>query len=592
MATKTFLQYLKSEGLIDSDAVAVLEEEIKKGKTLEEASLEKKLIKESDLFKAKSKFLNIPLRAVEETPSGDVLKRIPEDAAVHYKMIPVAFVNNQLLVGVVYPDDIKTKEALKFLSLMGGFQPVVNLITLSDYNKIIDQYRTLTGEVTKALEDLDNAGTGKDVELSEVATYEEGVQAESAPISKTVAVMIRHAVDGRASDIHIEPQEKELRVRFRVDGVLHTSLILPKEIFLQVVSRIKILSNLRIDERRVPQDGRFRLHIDEKNVDFRVSTFPTAQGEKVVMRILDPTIGIKTLNELGLWGENLRKVQRGLARPFGMTLITGPTGSGKSTTMAAIMNILNKEGINLISLEDPIEYYLDGTNQSQVRPELGYTFASGLRSILRQDPDIIMVGEVRDSETAELTVHAALTGHMVLSTLHTNDAVGVVPRMIDMGVAVFLIPSTLNLAIAQRLVRRLCPDCKKAVKPSAIILKIIEKTLSEVPDAIKKESGIKEPYMVYEGAGCARCGHKGTRGRLAVFEILEMNTHLENLILKHPTESEIEQEAKRQGMITMLQDGIMKALQGEVSVNEALRVAKEASLEGVGEGSGIVLGGK
>ncbi|RJQ13822.1 type II/IV secretion system protein [Candidatus Parcubacteria bacterium] len=589
---KTFLDFLVEQAFVPKDKINQLKEAVRKGSSLEELLIEQKIVPEGKLFKAKSDFLQMPLRSVVEGegPQTEVLNKVPEEAAEYYKMVPLAFLNGELMVGMVYPEDVKAQEALKFLSLMGGFHTTVNLITLTDYNRILGTYRSLRGEVNKALEELSES-LKKDETIEEVSTYDEKITSETAPISKTVAVVIRHAVDGRASDIHIEPQEKELRVRFRVDGVLHTSLILPKDVHPQIASRIKILSNLRIDERRVPQDGRFRLKIDQKNVDFRVSTFPTSQGEKVVMRILDPSIGIKTLPELGLQGVNLQKLEKGIRRPFGMTLITGPTGSGKSTTLAALLSILNREGVNVVSLEDPIEYYLEGANQSQVRPELQYTFASGLRSILRQDPDVVMVGEIRDTETAELTVHAALTGHVVLSTLHTNDAIGVVPRMADMGIAQFLIPSTLNVALAQRLVRKLCPDCKRKVKPSSTIQQFIEETIKGLSPEVRKVSNINPPYFVYEAPGCPRCGHKGTRGRIGVFEVMEMTPEFEKLILKRPTESEVRAEAQRQGMITMLQDAIIKAVQGEVSFQEAVRVAKEFSLAEVGEG-GIQLGGK
>ena len=589
---KTFLDYLIDKGLISREKVSILKEGLKKGVKLEELILNLKILPETELFKVKSEFLNIPLRSAGEgkTPNLEILNRIPEEAADYYKMVPLAFSNDKLLVGMVYPEDVKAEEALKFLGLMGGFTAVINLINLTDYDRVLDQYRSLKGEVGKALKELSE--TLKDEEtIEEFATHEEKAEGETAPISKTVAVIIRHAVDGRASDIHIEPEEKELRIRFRVDGVLHTSLILPKDIHPQVSSRIKILANLRIDERRIPQDGRFRLKIDQKNIDFRISSFPTAQGEKIVMRILDPSIGIKTLAELGFGGLGLKKIEKSIRQPFGLILITGPTGSGKSTTLAALMNILNKEGVNLLSLEDPIEYYLEGANQSQVRPDLGYSFASGLRSILRQDPDIIMVGEIRDTETAELTVHAALTGHVVLSTLHTNDSIGVVPRLIDMNIASFLIPSTLNIAVAQRLLRKLCPDCKTKVKPSQAITKFIEETLKDVDEEEIKISGISQPYYIYETQGCPKCGHKGTRGRVATFEVLEMTPQFEQIILKKPTESEVTTEAKRQGMTTMLQDAVIKSIQGQVSFQEAVKVGKEISLAEVGEGS-IKLGGK
>jgi type IV pilus assembly protein PilB len=414
----------------------------------------------------------------------------------------------------------------------------------------------------------------KEGTLPEIVPVPTPVVGEEAPIIKTVSVIVRHAVEGRASDIHVEPLDKETRVRFRVDGILHSSLILPKDIHSQIVSRVKILSNLKLDETRIPQDGRFRMSFEEKNIDFRVSIFPTSQGEKVVMRILDPTVGIRKLEDLGWQGINLEKIQRGISKPFGMTLVTGPTGSGKSTTLASVMAILNRESINMVSLEDPIEYYLDGVSQSQVRPELGYTFASGLRSILRQDPDAIMVGEVRDPETAELVIHASLTGHIVLSTLHTNNVIGVVPRLIDMGVDHYLIPSTLNIAAAQRLVRKLCPHCKKEIKPPAPKLKIIEEVSAEIPDEEKKRFKIKPPYTIYEAEGCPKCGNKGTIGRLAICEVMEMTKEFERLILKKPSESEVEEEGRRQKVMTLKMDAMIKVLQGHLGFDEAIRVVE------------------
>src|SRR4030043_922255 len=311
--------------------------------------------------------------------------------------------------------------------------------------------------------------------------------AVEAPVSKIVDVMLRYAQEGRASDIHIEPYEKDVKARFRVDGVLHTSLVLPKNIHSAIVSRIKILSNMKIDETRVPQDGRFQSVIDNKKIDFRVSSLPVTQGEKVVMRLLDPTTGLMGFEELGLTGRNLDLLKKGIFQPFGMVVLTGPTGSGKSTTLYAILKELNQEGTNIISLEDPVEYYIEGVNQSQIRPEINFTFATGLRSILRQDPDIIMVGWIRDSETAGLAVHAALTGHIMLSTLHTNNAVGVIPRLIDMGVSSFLIPSALNLSMSQRLVRRLCPECKKQIVPPPKVSEMIKREFERMSPQARAE---------------------------------------------------------------------------------------------------------
>ena len=360
-----------------------------------------------------------------------------------------------------------------------------------------------------------------------------------------------------------------------MDGVLHTSLFLPKDVHSAIISRIKILSNLKIDETRIPQDGRFHTFIDKKKIDFRVSTLPTTTGEKVALRVLDPSIGLGGFSDLGLYGYNLKTLEKGIEKPFGMVLITGPTGSGKTTTLYAILNALNKEGVNIISLEDPIEYYIEGINQSQIRPEIGYTFASGLRHILRQDPDVIMVGEIRDEETAGLAIHAALTGHIVLSTLHTNNAVGVIPRLIDMGVSSFLLPPSLNLAIAQRLVKRLCEQCKKQVSASPQVADIIEQELNKL--SLKKEERAerKKPYKIYQAQGCKFCGQRGTKGRIALFEMIKITSEMEEIIIKNPTESAIEKEAQRQGMTTMKQDGVLKVLEGVISFEEMVKAVED-----------------
>ena len=472
------------------------------------------------------------------------------------------------------PNDVNAKEALKFLAHRNNLTPKIFIIGITDFQNILKKYATLKGEVKEALDKLKQEIVEE--KHKSPATEKEQIEkiAEEAPISKVVALIIKHALEQRASDIHIEPGEKTTRVRYRVDGVLHVNLTLPLRIHPAIVSRIKILSNLKIDETRKPQDGRFFTDIDGKKIDFRVSTLPTYSGEKVVMRILDPTVGLKSLSDLGLEGRNLDVLNLAIGKPNGMILVTGPTGSGKTTTLYSILHILNQEGVNIVSLEDPIEYYIDGVSQSQVRPEIGYTFANGLRSILRQDPDKIMVGEIRDSETAMLAVHAALTGHLVLATLHTNDAIGVIPRLIDMGVDKYLIPSTLILAIAQRLVQRLCPESKKEVKPSEEILELIESQLKEIGSEILNRHNIKKPYILYEPQVSKDCP-KGTKGRVGVFEIVEMTSQLEEIILKDPSELKIKEEAKRQGATSMLQDGIMKALRGIVGLEEVRNEVEE-----------------
>jgi type IV pilus assembly protein PilB len=390
-----------------------------------------------------------------------------------------------------------------------------------------------------------------------------------------VLVILRHAIEGRASDIHIEPGREKLIIRFRLNGILYPSLSLPLKVHPSIVARIKILSGLKIDENRIPQDGRFSAKINNGDVDFRVSTFPTLYGEKVELRILDPSAGAKSFEELGLTGRNLEVVKEAIKKPYGMILFTGPTGSGKTTSQYAILRILNQDSVNIVTLEDPIEYSIGGINQSQVRPEIGYTFAHGLRQILRQDPNIIMVGEIRDEETANLAVNAALTGHIVLSTLHTNSSVGVVPRLIDMGVRPFLIPSTLRVVIAQRLIRTLCPKCKIKIRPTEKIRSYILERLRSMPVSVKKDTKIEDPLLIYQAKGCDACGSTGYAGRIGLFEVLSMSNELAELVQKNPVENLIFKAAQKQGMLTMEQEGILKILAGQTTIEEIARATEE-----------------
>lgn len=536
------------------------------------------MAKETDeikVIKEKATKLGIPFIDLSgKTISPEVLKEIPEEAASFYQFIPFEKEGNKLKVGLVNPDDLQAQEALRFIALRSELSPEIYIITSTDFAEGIRQYRTIKEEVSKALKELERELAKE--EKPEIKREEvlERMVAE-APITKIVAVILGYAQEGGASDIHIEPYEKELKVRFRVDGILHTSLLLPENIHSAIISRIKILANLKIDETRIPQDGRFRATIANKKIDFRVSVLPTMQGEKAAMRLLDPSIGLMGFEELGLISHNLEVLKKGISQPFGMILLTGPTGCGKTTTLYAILKELNREGVNIISLEDPVEYYIEGVNQSQTRPEIGYSFASGLRSILRQDPDIIMVGEIRDKETAGLAVHTALTGHILLSTLHTNNAIGIIPRLIDMDIEPFLIPASLNLGIAQRLVRRLCQNCKKEVKPLPKINEMLEKELANLSEKVLEDFKIQKPFKLYQSSGCRFCNKKGTKGRVAIFEVLSMTKELEKITLEGPSESNIIKEAERQGMITMKQDGILKALQGIVSLEEVLKVTEE-----------------
>lgn len=502
----------------------------------------------------------------------EVLKHISQEAAETYRFIPFAINDGVLEVGMVDPDDAEALDALQFISSRSGLAYKVFSITPEDFEAGFKSYQGFSSESGSIVGDIQ-----RDIREAEESVAEfrkpsaEEVQAqkanivEEAPITKIVSVIIQNALSGGASDIHIEPSGTEIKVRFRVDGVLYTSLTPPMSVHDSMVARIKILSNLKLDEKRKPQDGRFSYVFESRKVDFRVSTFPTYWGEKVVMRILDPTKGDVTLSSIGLNPEQEVLIKEVLQRPYGLVLITGPTGSGKTTTLYAMLNYLDRERYNVVSLEDPIEYNIKGVSQSQVRPEIDYTFANGLRSILRQDPDIVMVGEMRDSETAKLAIQAALTGHLVLSTLHTNNSIGVIPRLIDMGVEPYLLPPTLVLSIAQRLVPVLCDDGKKMAPAEESIKAMIENQFADLPTEYR--SVIPKVEAVYHAEKTASCP-SGTRGRTAVFEFLPMNKGLEHLILNSPSENEIYKYARTNGFLSMKEDAIIKSLKGIISFEE------------------------
>jgi len=567
---KNIIDILVSKKIISLEDASWTRKEAKEKIIPLDEAIYAKGVAETDVAEAKSELTGYPVKYLggAQVPF-DVLREIPEEAARHYKIAPLGKSEGYIDIGIIFPDDISAQEAIKFIASRLNMPVRLFIITPTDFNQIMQEYKSLSGEVTKALGEFkkEYETLGEEVKIRKEETIK---ITEEAPVTKMLAVILRHAVEGNASDIHIEPTRDALRVRFRVDGVLYTSLILPQDVHPVMVSRIKVMTNLKIDETRIPQDGRFHAQISGKEIDFRISTFPTALGEKVAIRILDPSAGINTLPDLGLETRNLTLIEEAIKKPYGMILITGPTGSGKSTTLYAILQIINREGVNIVSLEDPIEYFIKGVNQSQVKPEINYDFASGLRNVVRQDPDIIMVGEIRDKETAAMTIHAALTGHLVLSTLHTNNALGVIPRLIDMGVDPFLIPATLILAVGQRLVRKLCPESRKKVKITGkvkeLIIKEIEESAPSVQELLKKN--MTEVYQAEVSSTCP----KGSRGRTGVFEILSMTPELEKIILTEPSESKILEEAKRQGMITMKQDGLLKALRGIIGLEELFEV--------------------
>jgi len=563
-----FLNFLAKKGVITPESVSVVEQYVSSGEGSVEESLLKSGVKEEDLIRFKGEFLNVPVRSIKgERIPNEILKYIPEESAAHYKFVPLGVVDGVLEVGFVDPENLESTDALQFISSKIGMPFKIYLISEGDFKKVHDNYNGLTGEVGAALTELGGSTTdigekGVEIEKKSAAEGAGGTIVEDAPVTKMVAVILRHAAEGNASDIHIENMGEKIRVRFRVDGTLYTSLLLPAVVHPAVVSRIKILASLKLDEKRKPQDGRFSARIDGRKIDFRVSTFPSYYGEKVVLRILDSEKGVLTLSNLGMKDSDLAKVREAIAKPYGMILLSGPTGSGKSTTLYAMLNELDRDSDNVLSLEDPVEYNMPGVSQSQMQPEIGYTFAAGLRSVLRQDPDVIMVGEIRDKETAQLAVQAALTGHLVLSTLHTNTATGVVTRLIDMGVDPYLIAPTLILAIGQRLVSKMCPGGKKPIPFSPAMRIMAEKNFEDLPEKFRKE--IHVPETVFEATPCPGCP-SGTKGRLAVFELFNIDQDVQEVILKNPNEVAIHKIARENGMLNLKEDAMIKAFNGDIA---------------------------
>ncbi|EKD58512.1 MAG: hypothetical protein ACD_56C00110G0005 [uncultured bacterium] len=539
--------------------------------------------KKIELDAVKKMASNLGMPFLEEVPKieDNALELISQDVAMENQIIAFERSGNNIKVAIVDPHNINALNILRFIAEKRKFEFDLYLVSIGMFNDMTEQYsggaEKAIEEAMESMQDDDTDGLSDDKMYDEEGDKSQVDNMQNAPVTKLLSVIIKHAIEGKASDIHIEPLGKEYRVRFRVDGILHSSLVIPKGVGRAIVSRIKILSNLKIDEKRKPQDGRFKVVESGRRVDFRVSTLPITEGEKIVMRLLDTGNKVIDLKSMGLMGRGSDVLVKNIKEPFGIILMTGPTGSGKSTTLYACLDILNKEERNIITLEDPVEYTIAGINQSQINPEIGYTFASGLRSILRQDPNVIMVGEIRDSETAELTIHAALTGHLVLSTLHTNSSIGAIPRLVDMGIESFLLASSLRVVGAQRLVRRICTECKQEVPIPLKVMSFVRSQIENmsVEEISKYGLDLSEGIHIYEGKGCEECNGTGYRGRVAIFEALEVDEKLKEIISeRNGNEVEIQKYAEKQGMITIKQDGILKVLKGLTTMSEVERVTE------------------
>lgn len=569
---KNLKEVLLDQGLIDEKKVEEIKlRQLKTGESEEEIIKALRLVSNDDLVKALALFLKVPFVDLETIGfSPEALNLVPESVAQKYGIVPYRFdlKEKTLFVTMKNPLDLET---IEFLEKKTNLKINVSISTEKQIVSFLkEKYireRNITSEVGKALDERKN-------EEKDMKKAQKKVSVE-APVAKIVSTILEYAIKSRASDVHIEPQETNVRIRYRIDGILQEKYLLPRNVHDAVVSRIKILSNLKIDEKRVPQDGRFFFSSDDGDVDLRVSTLPATYGEKVVMRLLKKSQKVPTLPELGLRGLALKNLMSAVQRPHGIIIVCGPTGSGKTTTLYSILDIVATTKVNVVTVEDPVEYQMKGINQVQVNVQAGLTFASALRSFLRQDPDIIMVGEIRDTETAELAINAALTGHLVFSTLHTNNASGVPPRILDMGAEPFLLVSSLNCVVGQRVLRRVCKDCVKSIEVSENELVEIKKTLGPiyalVEEKFKKEGKkISMPKIV----GCDKCNNTGYMGRVAIYEVMPVSEKISKLVIEKAAASEIQKQAMSDGMLTMKQDGYIKVLEGITTIDEVIRVAQ------------------
>ena len=563
---------IKSEIITAQDFEKNAKEAKENKKNLENLLVEKKIISPLVLYENAASLYKIPFIDLKnQTIRKDVLFTIPEPIATTHNIISFDVNEKEIKIAALNPEDI---EIFEFIKKKTGLEPKIHLTTPENIKETLKQYhKSLKAEFDYL--DGKKSPSGDKNNLKKLA--------EDLPVVRIVDTLLEYSVIESASDIHIEPEEKNVLVRYRIDGILRNVMVLPKTVQSGIVARIKILANLKVDEHRLPQDGRFKIKTDEYRVAFRVSILPTFDGEKIVLRLLNEKAQVLSLEQLGLQTAPLAKVKNGISKPHGIILVTGPTGSGKTTTLYTILNILNTPQVNISTIEDPIEYRMAHVNQSQVNAKIGYTFANGLRSFLRQDPDIIMVGEIRDQETAEIAVHAAMTGHLVLSTIHTNDAATTMPRLSEMGVPSFLIASTVNVIIAQRLVRKICPDCIQSYNLDAETITELEKqldienilkTMEKTKFIIDAKKGLKS-ILFYRGKGCKRCNNTGYKGRIGIYEVLENNEKISILMLKNASANEIKKQTLEEGILTMVEDGFMKAKNGITTIEEIMRVTKE-----------------
>jgi len=572
---KGITEILFEKGLLTSDQLSLVKLESSNiGKPAEGIILDHKFATEEAVGQARAQLLGLPFVTLSALSiPADVLGDIPEQVARQYTLIPFDKKDGFLSVAMVDPLD---QQVLEFIEQKSGqkVKPYVGLA--SDILKSIgDQYSaSLSTEVTAALKESGGVASMPDVSRGardigrEVTGLGKGEVLRDAPVAKIVAQLLEYGIKSKASDIHIEPLEEKTRVRFRLDGILHEKLILPQKVHDAVISRIKVLSGMKIEEKRIPQDGRFDFSASNQAVDLRVSSLPTVYGEKIVMRLLKKTGGVPTLNELGLRGSALKVFETQILRPHGIVLITGPTGSGKTTTLYSVLSKINSSRVNIMTLEDPVEYRIPGVNQVQVNTGAGLTFASGMRSFLRQDPNIILVGEMRDTETTELGIQASLTGHLVFSTLHTNNAAGALPRLMDMGAEPYLITSTVNCIVGQRITRKICSSCKEVYVPLPPVVADIKKVLGTLYTA-------QGELKLYRGKGCVECSNTGYSGRIGIFEVMQVSEKIGRLVLERRSSQELEKVAVEEGMITMKQDGYLKVIEGITTIEEVLRVAQD-----------------